>query len=118
MVSGVTSARHTLATGASMVVDAVAMFELSMGSSLRDDKVRRLRAPASARRRFERPARVKFLAMSTKTRVVLVVLDGFGERPGRDANAISLARTPTFDALYKSTRGRSSARPATTSGCP
>ncbi|HEY2731789.1 MAG TPA: 2,3-bisphosphoglycerate-independent phosphoglycerate mutase [Polyangia bacterium] len=39
--------------------------------------------------------------MSKKTRVVLVVLDGFGERPGRDANAIRLARTPTFDALYK-----------------
>jgi 2,3-bisphosphoglycerate-independent phosphoglycerate mutase len=39
--------------------------------------------------------------MSQKTRVVLVVLDGFGERPEKDANAIRLARTPNFDALYK-----------------
>jgi 2,3-bisphosphoglycerate-independent phosphoglycerate mutase len=39
--------------------------------------------------------------MSTKRRVVLVVLDGFGERPEKDANAVRLARTPTFDALYK-----------------
>ena len=39
--------------------------------------------------------------MSKKTRVVLVVLDGFGERPEKDANAVRLARTPTFDALYK-----------------
>jgi 2,3-bisphosphoglycerate-independent phosphoglycerate mutase len=39
--------------------------------------------------------------MSQKTRVVLVVLDGFGERPEKDANAIRLARTPHFDALYK-----------------
>src|SRR4051794_34877889 len=39
--------------------------------------------------------------MSQKTRVVLVVLDGFGERPEEDANAVRLARTPHFDALYK-----------------
>jgi 2,3-bisphosphoglycerate-independent phosphoglycerate mutase len=39
--------------------------------------------------------------MSTKKRVVLVVLDGFGERPEKDANAVRLARTPHFDALYK-----------------
>src|SRR4051812_49819098 len=39
--------------------------------------------------------------MPKKTRVVLVVLDGFGERPEKDANAVRLARTPTFDALYK-----------------
>jgi 2,3-bisphosphoglycerate-independent phosphoglycerate mutase len=39
--------------------------------------------------------------MSKKTRVVLVVLDGFGERPEKDANAVRLARTPHFDALYK-----------------
>jgi 2,3-bisphosphoglycerate-independent phosphoglycerate mutase len=38
--------------------------------------------------------------MSKKTRVVLVVLDGFGERPEKDANAVRLARTPNFDALY------------------
>src|SRR5207237_7979522 len=30
----------------------------------------------------------------------LIVLDGFGERPDRDGNAIRLARTPAFDALY------------------
>ena len=34
-------------------------------------------------------------------RTVLVVLDGFGERPERDANAIRLAKTPTFDRLYR-----------------
>ena len=39
--------------------------------------------------------------MSKKTRVVLVVLDGFGERPEKEANAVRLARTPHFDALYK-----------------
>ncbi|HSZ83560.1 MAG TPA: 2,3-bisphosphoglycerate-independent phosphoglycerate mutase [Polyangia bacterium] len=39
--------------------------------------------------------------MSKKTRVVLVVLDGFGERPEKDANAVRLARTPHFDAIYK-----------------
>jgi 2,3-bisphosphoglycerate-independent phosphoglycerate mutase len=39
--------------------------------------------------------------MSQKKRVVLVVLDGFGERPEKDANAVRLARTPHFDALYK-----------------
>jgi 2,3-bisphosphoglycerate-independent phosphoglycerate mutase len=39
--------------------------------------------------------------MSQKTRVVLVVLDGFGERPEKEANAVRLARTPHFDALYK-----------------
>jgi 2,3-bisphosphoglycerate-independent phosphoglycerate mutase len=33
--------------------------------------------------------------------VVLVVLDGFGERPQKEANAVRLARTPSFDALYK-----------------
>ena len=32
-------------------------------------------------------------------RVVLVVLDGFGERPETDGNAVRLARTPTFTAL-------------------
>ena len=39
--------------------------------------------------------------MSKKTRVVLVVLDGFGERPEKAANAVRLARTPHFDAIYK-----------------
>src|SRR5882672_2509253 len=39
--------------------------------------------------------------MPKKPRVVLVVLDGFGERPEKEANAVRLARTPTFDALYK-----------------
>jgi 2,3-bisphosphoglycerate-independent phosphoglycerate mutase len=39
--------------------------------------------------------------MSQKKRVVLVVLDGFGERPEKDANAVRLARTPNLDALYK-----------------
>jgi len=34
-------------------------------------------------------------------RVVLVVLDGFGERPQKDGNAIRMARTPVFDALYR-----------------
>src|SRR5215831_12173254 len=39
--------------------------------------------------------------MSNVPRVVLVVLDGFGERPERDGNAVRMARTPTFDELYK-----------------
>jgi 2,3-bisphosphoglycerate-independent phosphoglycerate mutase len=33
-------------------------------------------------------------------RSVLVILDGYGERKARDANAIRLAQTPHFDALY------------------
>src|SRR5215471_19053338 len=38
--------------------------------------------------------------MTTVPRVVLVVLDGFGERPEREGNAVRLARTPTFEKLY------------------
>jgi len=38
--------------------------------------------------------------MSTPPRVVLVVLDGFGERPEKQGNAIRLARTPEFQRLY------------------
>src|SRR4051812_14056668 len=34
-------------------------------------------------------------------RTVLVVLDGFGERQAREGNAIRLAKTPTFDRLYR-----------------
>jgi 2,3-bisphosphoglycerate-independent phosphoglycerate mutase len=34
-------------------------------------------------------------------RTVLIVLDGFGERAARDGNAIRLARTPSFDAIYR-----------------
>ena len=34
-------------------------------------------------------------------RTVLAVLDGFGERAAKDGNAIRLARTPAFDALYR-----------------
>ena len=37
-----------------------------------------------------------------RPRVVLVVLDGFGERAEKDGNAIRLARTPNFDRLYES----------------
>src|SRR5687767_13189631 len=32
--------------------------------------------------------------------VVLMILDGFGERAEKDANAIRLAKTPSLDALY------------------
>src|SRR5262245_50566507 len=39
--------------------------------------------------------------MSTAPRVVLVVLDGFGERPETDGNAVRLARMPTFAKLYE-----------------
>jgi len=39
--------------------------------------------------------------MSTPQRVCLVVLDGFGERAEQKGNAIRLAKTPTFDRLYK-----------------
>jgi 2,3-bisphosphoglycerate-independent phosphoglycerate mutase len=38
---------------------------------------------------------------TTKPRpIVLVILDGFGERAERDDNAVRLARTPAMDALY------------------
>src|SRR5438876_6947243 len=39
--------------------------------------------------------------MSNVRRVLLVVLDGFGERPGTDGNAVRLARMPTFAKLYE-----------------
>src|SRR5262250_777059 len=32
--------------------------------------------------------------------VVLMILDGFGERVERDANAVRLAKTPVLDALH------------------
>src|ERR687894_1069462 len=37
---------------------------------------------------------------STTRPVVLVVLDGWGYRPEREGNAIALARTPTWEALW------------------
>src|SRR5450631_790440 len=40
--------------------------------------------------------------MSTPPRVILVVLDGYGERAGKDGNAIRMARTPNFDRIYES----------------
>jgi 2,3-bisphosphoglycerate-independent phosphoglycerate mutase len=40
--------------------------------------------------------------MSTVPRVVLVVLDGYGERADKNGNAIRMARTPNFDRIYKS----------------
>src|SRR3954470_18840793 len=46
------------------------------------------------------PSPLRSRRMQTK-RAVLVVLDGFGERPERDGNAVRLARTPTFDTIYK-----------------
>src|SRR3954452_14692359 len=39
--------------------------------------------------------------MSNVPRVVLVVLDGFGERPETDGNAVRLARMPTFARIYE-----------------
>src|SRR6266404_8780095 len=39
--------------------------------------------------------------MSQSPRAVLVVLDGFGERPDVDGNAIRMARTPHFTRLFK-----------------
>ena len=39
--------------------------------------------------------------MSNVPRVVLVVLDGFGERPQTEGNAVRLARMPTFARLYQ-----------------
>src|SRR2546430_8493471 len=37
---------------------------------------------------------------STRTPVVLVVLDGWGFRPGREGNAIELGRTPVWHKLW------------------
>ena len=42
--------------------------------------------------------------MSQTPRVVLVVLDGFGERAEKDGNAIRLARMPTFAGSTRATR--------------
>ena len=39
--------------------------------------------------------------MSTPPRVILVVLDGYGERADKNGNAIRMARTPNFDQIYK-----------------
>ncbi len=40
--------------------------------------------------------------IAVKRRVVLCILDGFGHREAGPDNAISLAKTPTFDRLYAS----------------
>jgi 2,3-bisphosphoglycerate-independent phosphoglycerate mutase len=40
------------------------------------------------------------MANSERRPVVLVVLDGWGYRPEREGNAIALAETPTWDALW------------------
>jgi 2,3-bisphosphoglycerate-independent phosphoglycerate mutase len=40
------------------------------------------------------------MSRSTRTPVVLVVLDGWGFRPGRDGNAIELGRTPVWHRLW------------------
>src|SRR4051794_6474720 len=39
--------------------------------------------------------------MTQTSRVVLVVLDGFGERAEKDGNAIRLARMPRFSRIYE-----------------
>ena len=41
------------------------------------------------------------MSRSTRTPVVLVVLDGWGFRPGRDGNAIELGRTPVWHRLWE-----------------
>src|SRR4051812_25009966 len=38
---------------------------------------------------------------STRTPVVLIVLDGWGFRPGRDGNAIELGRTPNWHRMWE-----------------
>src|SRR5512133_504962 len=38
---------------------------------------------------------------SGRSPVVLLVLDGWGYRPEREGNAIALANTPSWDALWK-----------------
>jgi 2,3-bisphosphoglycerate-independent phosphoglycerate mutase len=43
--------------------------------------------------------------MTKASRVVLVVLDGFGERPAQDGNAIRLARAPHITRLFKENPG-------------
>jgi len=44
--------------------------------------------------------RYKPLAMKRPRPVVLMILDGFGERAEKDANAVRLAETPALDALH------------------
>jgi len=51
---------------------------------------------------------------STRTPVVLVVLDGWGFRPGREGNAIELGRTPVWHQLW----GRASRTLLEASGLP
>ncbi len=51
---------------------------------------------------------------STRTPVVLVVLDGWGFRPGREGNAIELGRTPVWHKLW----GRASRTLLEASGLP
>ena len=41
------------------------------------------------------------MSRSTRTPVVLVVLDGWGFRPGRDGNAIELGETPVWHRLWE-----------------
>jgi 2,3-bisphosphoglycerate-independent phosphoglycerate mutase len=43
------------------------------------------------------------MSRSTRTPVVLIVLDGWGFRPGRDGNAIELGETPVWHRLWERT---------------
>jgi 2,3-bisphosphoglycerate-independent phosphoglycerate mutase len=39
--------------------------------------------------------------LASRTPVALIVLDGWGFRPGRDGNAVELGQTPTWDRLWQ-----------------
>ena len=39
--------------------------------------------------------------LGSRTPVALIVLDGWGFRPGRDGNAVELGDTPAWDRLWQ-----------------
>src|SRR5262249_49605406 len=56
------------------------------------------RATASARTPAASPESLRYTVPMRPRPIVLVILDGFGERAGREGNAVRLAKTPRPDA--------------------
>jgi 2,3-bisphosphoglycerate-independent phosphoglycerate mutase len=56
--------------------------------------------------------------MNGRTPVVLCILDGWGLRAEREANAVALAETPNFDRIWATCPHASWPPTGRTSGCP
>src|SRR5690606_17554696 len=61
----------------------------------------RRRGPARPRRARRARARLDLVVTRAARPVMLVVLDGFGLAPAGPGNAVDLAHTPCFDAIWR-----------------